>query len=124
MASDPKAELAARYKILMDAFKAGDIETLLGLYTKDCKSVEPKKPVGVGLDAMRKGCEEAMATGMKMVKYEILHTDLSSDGEMAYMVIQMEIEGPDGSKIGNVHNTIIWKKVDGVYYACLDTVCY
>ncbi|XP_070575092.1 uncharacterized protein [Ptychodera flava] len=115
-------EVKARFKKVSDAFDAGDYKTVVSMYTKDCRAVQPGKPIEVGRDAMMKGCEEAKASGMKMTSHEILHVDVSPDGEMAYMVVRMEIKMGDGSTPGPFHNTLIWKKVDGVFEVCLDTV--
>ncbi|XP_070575093.1 uncharacterized protein [Ptychodera flava] len=116
------AELKARFTKMIDTFNAGDFKTVVSMYTTDCKAVQSGKPVEVGRDAMLKGCEEIKASGMKMTNYEILHVDVSPDGEMAYMVVRMEIKMADGSTPGH-HNTLIWKKVDGVFEICLDSMC-
>ncbi|XP_070576290.1 uncharacterized protein [Ptychodera flava] len=120
MATDVKSQVEARFKVLMDAYNAGDFKGVSDCYTTDCQCVAAKKDITIGHEACRKVCQEFLDSDAKTLEYKIEHLTSSPDGELAYLIARVSMFKADGSSAGIANNLLIWKKVDGEYFACVD----
>ncbi len=109
-ASQPSPELAARAAAWENLFNAGDIDALMALYTEDSRVLPPNAELGQGLDAVRAGFEELMATGLKG---ELETVEAMVAGDIGYRLGVYRLKTPEGEDAERGKFIETWQRVNG-----------
>ncbi|XP_002737425.1 uncharacterized protein LOC100368946 [Saccoglossus kowalevskii] len=121
MSSDMKAAIEKRFQELVTLYNAGDFTTMVTkCYTPDCKTLSPGKEVEIGHQLLISACESLVKTGLKSYKVQSLDIEGSPDGGMVYSIARNQTFKDDGTEGLFYNEAIIWKKIDGAYYAHVD----
>lgn len=92
------------------AFNAGDIESLVALYTDDARVLPPGAPAAQGADAVRASFEEMIQSGLKL---RLETVEAVSSGDIAYRVGTYVLQTEDGTTVETGKYIDTWRKEGG-----------
>lgn len=123
--ADPDTEAAAIRALnarWLQAVKARDMTTIMGMYAPDAYVLAPNMATARGASQIRPIWDEML--GMKNLDFSFNATDLrvSNAGDMAYEVgtYRMAFDGPDGRVTDDGKYTTVWRKVNGEWKVASD----
>jgi ketosteroid isomerase-like protein len=105
--SQPSPELAAMSDRFEEAVHSGNLDTLISLYTSDCRIMPPNTPMGIGADAVAANFGEMIDAGLS-VDLDVL--EATTAGDIGYRVGAYVVSAPDGTEIDTGKFIDLWRK--------------
>jgi len=108
--SQESAELAATTNVWTEAFNAGDLDALMGIYAEDARILPPQAAMLQGRDAIRPVFSGMIDAGLKL---ELGTVEAVVAADVGHKVGTFTMFGPDGSVIDQGKFIEVWKQVGG-----------
>ena len=108
---DVRSEIEAANKIFEATVSRSDGPGLAALYTDNAQLLPAQSDFVTGTEAIGQFWQAAFDSGMKGVSLVTL--EVENQGDTAYEVGKLEIQGADGKVLDRAKYVVIWKKEGG-----------
>jgi ketosteroid isomerase-like protein len=105
--SQSSPEIAAMSNRFSQAVNSGDLDTLMSMYTSDCRVLPPNAPMEQGTAAARAEFAKMVDAGMTI---ELGTLEATVAGDIGYRVGTYSLFGPDGSPVDSGKFIDVWRK--------------
>jgi ketosteroid isomerase-like protein len=105
--SQSSPELAAMSSRWSQAISSGDLDTLMAMYTSDCRILPPNAPMEQGTAAARAEFSKLTDAGLTV---ELNALEATVAGDIGYRVGTYSLFGPDGSPVDSGKFIDVWRK--------------
>jgi len=105
--SQSSPELAAMSDRFSQALNSGDLDTLMAMYTSDCRVLPPNAPMEQGTAAARAEFGKMVDAGMTI---DLGTLEATVAGDIGYRVGTYSLFGPDGSPVDSGKFIDVWRK--------------
>ncbi|GLX77122.1 hypothetical protein tinsulaeT_04620 [Thalassotalea insulae] len=120
---DDKAAITAQAKAFSQAFVAGDINTIMAIYSPNAKIVDVNQHIESDINAIRRFWAPNPDKKWQLQWHKTESTELIVDGNIASDIGYYSglSKHPDGRQVefGGAY-VIVWRKIDGVWRMHLD----
>ncbi len=109
-----------------DAFNAGDLDGLVGLYETEAVLILGPGQIAAGSDAIREVMAGLMGTGGRL-ELKCRRNSLHQVGDIALRTLEWKLEGndPDANPLalGGVATVVLRRQADGCWRLVIDNAC-
>jgi len=116
-ASQDSAELAALSDAWEAALNAGDVDSLVALYTEDALILPPNAKLASGQDAVRAEFRAMIDAGLRS---NLERIDTRTAGDIGYSIGTFTMETADGTVVDRGKYTETWRLTDGEWRIASD----
>ncbi|XP_006811956.1 uncharacterized protein LOC102802446 [Saccoglossus kowalevskii] len=112
--SDIQIKIQKKFDQYADAFKVGDIKTMMDVYTPDAILMPPGSTMVKGAQAIEIHEKRNLAILRDM---SVTVSEVGDVGDCIYTIIAIKALRGDNSEPLSVKELIVWKKIGDEYYA-------
>lgn len=106
--TSPREAVEKTYKVVEEAFRKGDADSISLIYTEDAEWFIPGAPVLEGRPAIKEAWEKIVGSGGNTVR--IVVREVQESGDLAYDTGHFTASAPNGSILNTGKWIVVWKR--------------